>query len=157
MQCGICKAEISKKEAHFIEEGRFSFLPQIPADLLHHVYCDACFSEKVATELSNYDEMVEQAKNVIVYEKNQGKETRLIKRQVPPVRVSECTDKEELILRLAFLALRAGFNAIIDVDIKSEKVKIDGYTTTKWHGSAVPANVNPERVVQDKALWHNPN
>lgn len=88
---------------------------------------------------------MELAKGIRVYEKNQGKETRLMKRVAQPVQVKNCSDRQETLLRLAFLAAKAGYNGIIDVDIKSEKVIDNSYQTTTYSGSGVPINLKPER------------
>jgi hypothetical protein len=155
--CGICNSSVCKSCAQFVEEDRFSFLPSIPEDLKHTTYCPECFQNKVAPEMAAYDDLMEQAKNIVVFEKDQGKETRLLKRKVPPIKVLDCPDRAETLLRLAFQAAKAGFNAIIDVDLRSEKVKINNYQTTKWSGTAVPTNIDPKWVVKDRSLWQNPN
>lgn len=157
LQCGICQSPTCKQCAHFLEEGQFSFLKQVPADLAHSVFCDSCYSEKVAPELRNYEELLEKAKEILVYMKSQAKETRLIKRLADPVRVVKCADYDEAILRMAFFAAQAGFNAIIDVDLKSEKVRDGSYQTTVWSGTGMPANVRVDQLVKDRSIWQNPN
>lgn len=155
--CGLCGCQVCKSCAQFVEEDRFSFLLSIPEELKHTTYCPDCFNQTVFPQMAEYDQLIEKSKNVLVYEKNQGKETRLMRRVTAPVKVTDCTDRNETLLRLAFLAAKAGYNGIIDVDIKSEKVRLGAYQTTKFSGSGVPANINPDRVVKDRSLWQNPN
>jgi hypothetical protein len=100
---------------------------------------------------------MEAAKEILVYEKSQGKETRLIKRIAKPVSVDHCADRNETILRLAFQAALAGYNGIIDVDLKSEKVRDGSYQTTRWSGTGVPTNIESRRIVRDRSIWSNPN
>jgi hypothetical protein len=107
--------------------------------------------------MASYDETLQKARNILVYEKSQSKETRLMKRKTPPIAVQNCDDYDETVLRLAFLAAKAGFNAIIDVHVTSEKVRENSYQTTIFKGTAVPINLNPNHVARDRALWQNPN
>lgn len=108
-------------------------------------------------QLNQYDELMEKAKNTLVYEKTQGKETRLIKRIEKPVYVKDCPDRAETMLRLAFFAAQAGYNAIIDVDLVPTKIRTGSYQTTNWSGSGIPAQVNTGRLVKDRSIWQNPN
>lgn len=157
LQCEICKSIVCKQCAQFLDENYFSFLSKVPEDLRHTTYCESCYNEKVAPQLETYHHLMEQAKNIIVYDKDQSKETRLLKRTEKPVSVKDCADYEETVLRLAFFAVQAGFNAIIDVDIKSQKVRTGAYQTTMWSGTGVPAHVQANRILKDRSLWQNPN
>ncbi|MCC2677947.1 MAG: hypothetical protein K0R29_523 [Pseudobdellovibrio sp.] len=100
---------------------------------------------------------METAKNILVFEISQGKETRLIKRKEAKLVVEECPDRDETMLRLAFQAAEKGFNAIIDVDIKSKKVKEGKYQHTMYSGTAIPANVTDNKLVKDRSIWSDPN
>jgi hypothetical protein len=139
--CGVCQEAICKQCVHFLEEGSFSFLKKIPDDLNKSTYCGSCFEERVVPELKDYDHVMTLAREVSVFLKSQGKETRLIKRLEDPIRVTDCADKEEILLRLAFLTVQAGFDTLVDVEITSEKVREGGYQRSKWQASGVPARV----------------
>lgn len=132
-------------------------MKSIPSDLAHDVYCPNCFNEKISAAIETYKNTLEQAKNILVYNKSQGKETRFVKRTVKPIKVESCADHDEVILRLAFAAAEANFNAIVSVDIKSEKVRNGSYQTTRWSGTAIPANVQERQLLKDRANWDNPN
>lgn len=157
LDCGLCQCSICKYCAQILEEDAFSFSAQIPQDLSHQVYCGPCFDGQIASEIEKYNQIMEKAKDIQVFFTTQGKETRLIKRTEDPIQVLHCKDRDETILRLAFLAAQAGFNGIIDVNIVSEKIKNGHYQTSQWSGTAVPAHVKPEKLVRDKSIWHNPN
>jgi hypothetical protein len=43
---------------------------------------------------------------------------------------------------LAFLAVRAGYNTIVDVETSSEKVDLGGYQTSKWKGRGLPVKLD---------------
>lgn len=145
LKCGICESAVCKYCAQFIEEDQFSFLPSIPKELKNTTYCGPCFDQKVAPEVAAYEQMVRDAKKLTVFFTADSKQTRNFKRIEKPLKVKDCTDREETLLRLAFLAVHAKFNAIIDVDIVSEKVRNGTYQTTKYSGTAMPINVTSER------------
>jgi hypothetical protein len=131
-----------------LEEKGFAFMPERPAELSHTVYCSFCYDSQVAPELEKYNETLKQARGVFVFYKDQGKETRLIKRPKIVYQVDDCSDRNETLMRLAFFAAKNGYNAIIDVDISGEKFFINGYQSTKWHGKALPAQVNANKYDQ---------
>ncbi len=157
LTCGCCQVDLCKNCAQFLEPDSFSFLTKVPVELSHAVYCMTCYVQTVEPQLGSYQATLEQAKNVFVFNKKQGKETRLIRRIEKPVFVSNCADYEETVLRLAFFATQANCNAIVDVDVVGEKIRKGSYQTTIWSGSAVPANVQGDRLVKDSSIWQNPN
>lgn len=157
LHCGVCEERICKYCATFLEERSFSFYPQLPKVLSHTTYCNACYTTHVTPAEETYAELLKQAKNILVYDKTQGKETRLMKRLEKPLKVQNCPDREETLLRLAFLAVLAGFNAIIDVNLIPEKIRDGAYQTTAWSGIGIPTNVESSRIIKDRSLTQNPN
>lgn len=155
--CGSCQNAVCKYCARFTDEESFAFMAQWPVALQHDTYCHGCFEEKAAPVLSQYARAMDQAKNVRVYLKKQGKETRTIKRELPTLVVKDCRDHDETILRLAFLAVEQGFNTLVDVELSWVKVKEGSYSHVKWSGSAVPARTEFDRVILDRSLWQSPN
>jgi hypothetical protein len=154
LTCGSCQSAVCKSCSQTLRAGSFAFLENVPADLTHRTYCGACYDEKVAPALDSYVQAVERAKDVIVYLKNQGEETRLIKRSEKALRVVDCADRNETLLRLAFLAAQANFNALVDVDISSRKVRNEGYQTTTWNGAGVPIRLDADTL--KKMKWTAP-
>jgi hypothetical protein len=144
--CGICRSPICKGCSQFVEEKSFAFLEKTPEELTHTVYCGICFDEKVAGPLRDYKETMRRAKNVFVFFKAQSKESRLMSRNADAVEVPDCADREETILRLGFLAAKAGYNALVDVDIVHEKIRIGAYQTTKWSGKGIPTQVDATKM-----------
>ncbi len=157
LTCGLCRDEVCKYCAIILPEDGFSFLATIPEDLKHSVYCGTCYDKNVAEQWDQYQKTLEQAKNINVYLSNQGKETRLIKRTEDLFQVRDCKDHDETLLRLAFYAVRAGFNALVDVDVTSVKVRENNYQTLSWSGVARPANIHEKNVIKDRTFWKNPN
>lgn len=129
-----------------MEEDAFSFMAQVPPELKFSVYCPQCFDASVAPALSEYREALKRAKEILIFGKDQGKETRLLSRKEPPVQVLECDDREETLLRLAFFAAQGNFNGLIDVDLVSKKVRQGTYQTQKWSGTGVPTYIDPKRL-----------
>jgi hypothetical protein len=157
LACGLCGCDLCKQCAQILDEGEFSFLKAVPAELAHSFYCANCFAEKIAPEVERYTEVLERAKGIIVFEKSQGKETRLIKRKEAQLKVSDCDDYDETLMRLAFFAAEAGHNAIVDVDINGRKIKNGSYQSTKFSGTATPVTVDPRRYDSDRPELSNPN
>ncbi|WP_413613263.1 hypothetical protein [Bdellovibrio sp. HCB-110] len=146
LECGICKSAVCKKCAQFLEEDSFSFLAKIPQDLSFNVYCPQCFDAKVAPELDSYNDTMERAKSIMVFFKDQGKESRLMSRKEPPVQVVDCADREETLLRLAFFAAKANYNGLVDAELTSKKIREGSYQTHKWSGTAIPTHIDPKKV-----------
>ena len=152
LTCGICKDSVCKYCAQFLDDTSFSFLAEIPQDLAAGTYCIPCFDAKVAPELEAYNDTMKKAKNIHVFEKDQGKETRFFKRLEEPFKVENCADRDETLLRLAFFTVRAGFNTLIDVDVVSKKVRNGSYQTTMWTGSGIPTHVDEARLNRKSSL-----
>ena len=141
--CGICNSALCKKCAQFTPGDAFLFLDKIPQHLSHRCYCVPCFDQTVSPELETYEDNMNKARAVIVFDKRSSKETRNFKRISEPLLVKDCDDEAETLLRLAFKAVIAGFNGIVDVEITSRKVKLSGYQTSKWDGFGRPVHIDP--------------
>lgn len=144
--CEKCQGVVCKKCVETLKKGRLSFLDKIPDDLAHELYCANCHMNVVAPALEAYDRDMARARAVMVFHRNQGEETRLYKRSERSLTVENCADREETLLRLAFAAAKLQFNTLLDVDIKSKKVRNFGYQTTTWSGTAVPTNLDPKEL-----------
>lgn len=157
LKCGLCDTDVCKYCAIILPEDGFSFLKPIPADLNHDIFCGPCYDQKISARWDEYQETMEKAKNINVYLSNQGKETRLIKRTEELFNVTDCKDHDETLLRLAFFAVQAGFNALVDVNLTSVKVRNNNYQTLVWSGVGRPANITERNQIKDKSFRHSPN
>ncbi len=139
-QCGLCEAFTCKNCAHNIAKDHFNFLKEVPEDLTHGYYCNDCFVNKVSSDYETYNTILERAKNVEVYfKKKHSKEVRFFKHASKPLSLHDYKDYDELLLHMAFLAAKDGYNAIINVETSSRK-KYDGsYKTVLWSGTGLPA------------------
>ncbi|NJL23957.1 MAG: hypothetical protein HC902_01390 [Calothrix sp. SM1_5_4] len=104
------------------------------------------FDGKVQPAIQSYNEVVDRARDVVVFHKNQSKESRLFPRGKMQLKVTGASDKDDVLMRLAFQVAQAGYNAILDVDITSEKMRNAGYQTSSWSGTATPGHVDVEKL-----------
>jgi hypothetical protein len=119
-------------------------LKTVPEDLAHPSYCGPCYDEKVAPALASYASAMEQARELGVFYKNE--------RNLPAhrplnkmVKVENCPDRKETLLRLAFFAAEQSCNALVNVELISKKVRNAGYQKTIWSGTGFPAHVFVKR------------
>ena len=140
--CGVCQSALCKKCAVFLGEDSLSFRKEITPELAHGTYCGGCFDAKVQSALEVYTETMERAKDVNIFFKTQGKETRFIKRVEKALKVENCEDRAEAILRLAFLAAEHGFNTLIDVEVSSKKIHMGGWQTSSYSVQGVPTSLD---------------
>lgn len=136
--CGLCTSPICKICVQFVDVNTFAFLAEVPEPLCHSAYCPTCFDQKISQEIETYNEVLDRARRVSIFYKSQSKETRMFRRKEEAIRVVDGTDKDETLLRLAFVAVNANFNTLVDVEISAEKVRTGGYQTSKWSGVGIP-------------------
>ncbi len=144
--CDVCSEPLCKKCDQILQPETFSFLAKIPEELSHLHYCGSCFDSIVAPELDAYHQTMEQAKNAFVFFTTQKKETPLIKKSKEVFKVVNCLDRDETILRLAFFAAQNDYNAIIEVEVSSEKLRNGAYQTSRWSGKGIPAQIDGQKL-----------
>lgn len=147
--CGLCNSLLCKECIRTVDDGVFSFLKEIPEELAHATYCNPCYDAKVAPALESYEDTMARAREVVIYFKNE-RNLPPHRRANKPVSVKDCPDRKEAILRLAFFAAERGCNALMNIDLHSEKIQIAGYQKTHWSGTAYPVTMAPETI---KARW----
>jgi len=157
LNCGMCAVTVCKHCAQFIDEDTFSFLDVKKPEMAHSTFCNTCFDQHIAADLVLYEQTMETAKNISIYYNDQGKETRLMKRIDVLLTVNDCTDRNEIIMRLAFKAVQMGFNAVIDVDIVATKVRTGAYQTHMYRATGIPSNAHEKNKVHDRSIWQSRN
>jgi hypothetical protein len=120
-----------------------SFLKAVPEGLIHTSYCEPCYQKTVAPTLEAYSEVMERAKKVEVFYKCARNLPRH-RRTNKLVRVENCEDRKETLMRLAFFAAQQSCNALMTVNVNSKKVITNGYQKTAWSGTGYPAHVLPD-------------
>lgn len=152
IECGMCHEPVCKKCTEFMDEDAFSWDSETPADLKFSSYCRLCYDAKVAPALEEYNALKKQAKEIYVFFKEDAKESRLIKRLEEPIIIKDCADREETLLRLAFLAAKRDFNVIVDVEIVDKKVRTGAYQTVMFSGTGIPSWAPPDKL-NGKNKW----
>ncbi len=122
------------------------YLEPIPQNLSHVYYCGACFDREVAPELESYRDTLERAKGVYVFFKTQRKEIPLIKKTREVMVVEGKPDRDETILRLAFMSAQRGFNALIECEAISKKLRDHAYQKYEWRGTGVAAQIDADKL-----------
>ena len=140
LECGICSSSVCRGCALTPPQGAFLLLPTIPEQFAHSRYCGACYSEQVEPELGVYEETLERAKQILIFFKTQKKGLRIVRKERIPEQVDACQDRDETILRLAYIAASKGYNSVIEVEVTSKKVRNEGYQTSVWYGTGLSAD-----------------
>jgi hypothetical protein len=141
LKCRSCVNDLCKYCAQFVNEDRLGFMPAEESTLQSGAYCNICYERDIKDQVVQYVSILQKAKDVNVYFTSQGKETRMIRRAKETYKISDCADRDEAVLRLAFMAARSGFNCIVDVDVRSKKIRDGAYQTMKWDGTANAAQI----------------
>lgn len=89
---------------------------------------------------------MEQAKEILVFTKEQSKITSRLKRNEDPYLVENCADQEEALMRMSFYAVQGNFNALIDIQYISKKIVIGSHKKAVWSATAVPITVDPSTI-----------
>ncbi len=146
LQCKACSTPQCKKCVNVVGDERLTYLDDDVPKLLEGggVFCNSCFGTQIAPTLNEYDEIMERAKQVFVFSENESKETRLIRRSERKFQVTG-EDEKDIVLKLAFLAAKAGFNCVVDITVKGEKRRDGSYKLMTWTGSGTAAQVDAAR------------
>lgn len=145
-ECEICQEPACKKCILHLGEDAFAFLPDVPEQLKKSRYCPLCYDSQVAPELAIYDEILARAKEVVFLTEGYRGEVPVIRKSKVEVRIAACADRDEVILRLAFLAARDGYNAVIKSVVSSVKVRNHSYVKSEWSGHGTPAVVDEKKL-----------
>ncbi len=142
LKCISCESEVKKSLAEIIHEDTFAFLATPPVDIPVGIYCIPCYENKVRAQVDRYNDLMEKAKNVNLYYVAQSKESRFVRRKEKTIQITEAASREDAILLLAFRAVELGFNAIVDVELTSKKVRNGGWHYSVWNATAIPTNID---------------
>lgn len=121
-------------------------MQKVPALLEQEIFCPNCYDKEVLPLAEEYKAKEQAAHHLTYFSKVQSKETRLMSRREPPIAIKDCDDRKEVILKLAFMTVEMNFNSMIDVDTVSEKLRNGGHQTLRWSGSAIPVNLDLEKL-----------
>ena len=128
-------------------EDAFSFqtTPLAP-ELEHRLYCPPCFDAHLGPALEAYAALMVRAKDVFFFFTTQKNRLPVLKRARFKVKVENQADRNETVLRLAFMSVEQGYNAIVEAEVFSEKVRNEGYQKSRWRAIGYPASVDVPRL-----------
>ncbi len=86
------------------------------------------------------------ARKINVFYKDSNSLFRIIRKSVRMLEVSEVTDRDDLVMRMAFMTAIAGYNSLVDVEISSKKVRNEGYQTQVWSGRGWSADIKSKET-----------
>ena len=127
-------------------EGSFAYLAEIPEELTHLQYCYPCYSVKVEPALESYKQTMELARNVYFFFSTQRRPPPIVKKSRDKIKVSQCMDRDETILRLGFQAASQGYNAVVEAEVVSVKLRNEAYQKSVWSGVGYPAKVDGAKI-----------
>ncbi|MBX7149090.1 hypothetical protein K1X76_08380 [bacterium] len=143
--CSLCHHILCKNCTQFLDNTSFSFLEIIPDNLKHSTYCGSCYDSTVAPAQETYNITLKKAENLFLFDKG-DKQVPLIKRSNGKITIENCEDKQNAVLKLAFLAAQKKFNAVVDIERFTKKLNKSGYQTTLYGITGYPAMIDESRL-----------
>ena len=150
-ECPLCFEPICKNCLQPVDSDAFQYMPDRPEDLSHARYCGFCLDATINPALEVYTEILERAKKICLLTKAYKGHVSTLKKAKYSIEVKDCPDREELIMKLAFMAAKEGYNALLQTDLVSQKIRNEAYQKSSWSGEAWPATIDAERLDRDEA------
>ncbi|MBS1960936.1 MAG: hypothetical protein JST04_01880 [Bdellovibrionales bacterium] len=145
--CVSCADAVCKPCSEKVSDPLFASLEAIPNEQVEGRFCGRCWDAEMAARLEAFQSTLEAAKQVFVFFTTQKKHIPLIRKSKTPVNVESCPDRDETILRLAYVAAKEEYNAVVDVEVTVKKVRAGGSNkTADWKGTGFPALVDGKKV-----------
>jgi len=145
LNCESCNKAICKKCRKLLETAAFDFWQKVPKEISHSLYCENCWELNVVPAQIRYDELMAKAEQTFYVSKNYPGYVRIFRKHTKKVEVTDCRDRKEAQLRMAFQAAELGFNSIIEAEIDSKKARSNERSSTLWWASSLPADIDGER------------
>lgn len=143
--CDACKDSLCKA----CDQLTHARLDEFPAELAGIVHaCSGCFVTQIEPALEAYADLLRQAREIHVFTTNQKASLPILKRAKETISIEGHTDRDSATLELALQAVRLGYNALIEADIVSRKVRDEGYQKMAWSIRARPATLDVERFLR---------
>jgi hypothetical protein len=101
--------------------------------------------------LEAYREQLANAKNAYFFTPAFKKRIPVLKKAKSRVQIKGTPDRDETILRLAFLAIEQGHNAVIEAEVSAQKVRNEGYQKSLWVGSGLPVTIDLTKFEREQA------
>ncbi len=147
--CGVCQTLVCRKCTQFLEKYSFPLISPRPIELNEKAFCGPCYVSKIGPIESEYNQIAAKAAKVLVWNKAKAEQTRLMDRTEKHLEVSDCEDERDVLMKLAYLAVKDGHNALIYTKVVKKQVRNEGYQTSRWSGSAIPTTVDESKLRPD--------
>ena len=146
LTCELCMEPVCKSCVEIITPTEFDFRPELEDELKHERYCSSCYANTVEPAQQAYLETMEKARDVLVFFNTQKARLPVTSKELDLVKIPECLDRDEAILRMAFQAAQLGHNALVETEVVCKKVRNEGYQKMIWQGEGRPATVDEVRL-----------
>ena len=140
--CGQCLKPLCKTCTKFVESSLFFLMAKLPEELSRGRYCSNCYEGRIQPALEKYRSIAALAKSVYIVDRPHRRSLPVTRQTNSPIKVEDCKDREESLLRLAFIAAEAGYNAVLKVKVGAKKIRNEGYQKMSWHASGFAAEIN---------------
>ncbi|MEW6057058.1 MAG: hypothetical protein AB1540_10630 [Bdellovibrionota bacterium] len=148
--CGPCSASLCRKCAVTLEGSTFEFTEELPEELSHSIYCAACYDNIVEPAKEDYEKTLAEAKEMPFWPKTYRGSIPVVRKGQTELRVEQARDRSEVLLKLAFKAVRQGFSGLMYGELVGKKVRNEGYQKTEWRGNALPVHIDRTRLREDE-------
>lgn len=156
MDCEVCKEPVCRSCVQRLSEDSFNMLSKKPAILSHDKYCPRCHDEHIEPARASYDETLERAKQVHFWPRTYRGHIPVIAKGRAELVVEGGNDRDEVLLKLGFMAAELGYNGLIKGELVSRKWRDEGYQKMQWTGRGFPVTVDEgklERAEFREAHW----
>jgi hypothetical protein len=146
LHCGSCREPVCQSCRDHLDIETFAFSENLPEELTHSDYCSGCYATIVEPAIERYQDTFERSKDIFIFFTTQKTRLPILKRDKNRLEIKVCRDRDELISRLAFKATEMGFNSVIEVEVKADKIRNAGHQKSSWHGGGYAAEVDPVKL-----------
>ncbi len=146
LTCELCAEPVCKSCVVIIPTNEFDFQTELDEDLRHERYCSSCYTNTVLPAQEAYLETMMKARDIFVFFSTQKARLPVMSKELDLVKIPECIDRDEAILRMAFQSAALGHNALIETEVIYKKVRNEGYQKMIWAGQGRPATLDEIRL-----------
>ena len=119
---------------------------QIPKEFSHPQYCLPCYGSQIRPGISEYNQTMKRAKQVMILDKPRRRPVTVLKKLPEALLVEDCLDREEAVMRLAFKAAELGYNSVMKANISYKKVGSLTYQKLVWKGTGFAAEIDGRKL-----------
>lgn len=150
LECEVCHDDVCKSCVVRLPEESFALMTPKPENLSKSAYCPRCHGDIVEPALATYGETLERAKQVGYWSRTYRGQVPVLKKGREKIEVSGGRDRDDVLIRLGYMATELGFNGLIQGELKSRKIRDHGYQKMEWSGHALPCIVDMEKVEREE-------